>query len=84
MPAAAIFSLKASNDPKVAVMASPSFPEAVPPALGARLSQKKVWFQCPPPLLRTGAPMLPAMATISASVFPSLGVPARALFKLST
>jgi hypothetical protein len=45
MPAAANFSLKASKEPKAAVMASASAPVGAPPAFGARLSQKKLWFQ---------------------------------------
>ena len=53
IPAFANFSLNASKDPKALLIASPIFPEGVPPALGARLSQKKLWFQWPPPLFLT-------------------------------
>src|SRR5436190_567700 len=45
IPAVENFSLNASNDPNAAVIASPRSPEGVPPAFGARLSQKKLWFQ---------------------------------------
>ena len=83
-PAAENFSLKASNVPKAALIASANVPVGVPPAFGANASQKKLWFQWPPPLLRIAGGKVPAIATISSIVFPSLGVPARALFKLST
>jgi hypothetical protein len=84
IPALLNFSLNASNDPKVEDIASASSPFGVPPALGARLSQKKVWFQWPPPLLRTAGLMLPAEAINSSSDLFSFGVPAIALLRLST
>jgi len=61
--------LNASNEPKAASMAAANAPVGAPPAFGAKLSQKKVWFQCPPPLLRTAGLMLPAAATSCSMVF---------------
>ena len=42
-------------------MDSASLPLGLPPAWGARISQKKLWFQCPPPLFRTAGGSVPAM-----------------------
>jgi len=43
-------------------MANAKSPAGAPPAFSSRLSQKNVWFQWPPPLLRTAAEILPAPA----------------------
>src|SRR5690606_41230742 len=83
-PAVLNLVLNSSKLPNAASMAAASFPEGLPPALGARISQKKLWFQCPPPLLRTAGLIVPAAFTSSSRDLFSLGVPAIALLRLST
>ena len=88
MPAASNFAWKSAKEPKAALMAVARSPEGVPPLPGPIRFQKKVWFQWPPPLLRTG----PRMASGTPARFPirassesvSTGVPAMALLRLST
>src|SRR5512132_3945422 len=58
-------SLNASKLPKEAAIASPAFPVGAPPALGAIHVQNLLWFQCPPPLLRTAVRMSSGMLLIS-------------------
>jgi hypothetical protein len=58
--------LKAAKEPKRSVMAFASSPVGSPPPplpLGARFSQKMLWFTCPPPLKR----MAPWSAIIDAT-----------------
>src|SRR5262245_12093885 len=52
-PALAHCSLNASKPPNDPVMASPILPVGAPPAFGPIHFQNMLWFQCPPPLLRT-------------------------------
>src|SRR3954465_5418552 len=53
VPAAANCSLNLLKSPNALLMASPSLPLGSPPLLGPMISQNIVWFQWPPPLLRT-------------------------------
>src|SRR4051812_754430 len=46
-------SLNLSNEPNFLSIAAARVPFGVPPPFGDRMFQKKVWFQWPPPLLRT-------------------------------
>src|SRR6185312_8074363 len=82
-PAAFSFSFRPSILPKVLLISSSNLPEGAPP-LELRISQKKLWFQCPPALLRTAGLIVPAFATSSSRDLFSFGVPAIALFRLST
>ena len=52
-PAAANRSLNVSNDPNAASIALATLPDGAPPPLGLITCQNMVWFECPPPLLRT-------------------------------
>src|SRR5699024_1850818 len=54
-PAAAASNLlwKSSKLPNVSLILSATEPFASPPPFGDKISQKKLWFKCPPPLLRT-------------------------------
>src|SRR5262245_41459208 len=56
-PALAHCSLKASKLPNAPLIASAALPFGAPPALGAIHVQNMLWFQCPPPLLRTAVRM---------------------------
>src|SRR5688572_18520816 len=58
VPAAFTFSFNASREPKLLLIASASLPEGLLPA-GPNNSQKKLWFQWPPPLLRTAGEIAP-------------------------
>ena len=49
--------LKLSKLPNAALIASAALPVGAPPALGAIHVQNMLWFQCPPPLLRTAVRM---------------------------
>src|SRR5690606_2472844 len=55
-PAALNLALKSSNDPNFALIAAASSTDGWPDCVaGAMVCQKKLWFQCPPALLRTTA-----------------------------
>src|SRR5688572_20426875 len=56
-PAFAHSSLNLSKLPNAELMASPALPVGEPPALGAIHFQNMLWFQWPPPLLRTAVRM---------------------------
>src|SRR5450755_1173110 len=83
-PAALNFSFISSSDPKASSIASANFPSGLPPPSADKISQKKLWFQWPPPLLRTAGLIFPALASNSSNDLFSLGVPAIALLRLST
>ncbi len=83
-PAALNFVLKSSKLPKVLLIASASLPVGTPPPLGPMMLQKKVWFQCPPPLLRIGAANCEMFLQMSSIDIFSAGVPAMALLRLVT
>src|SRR6185295_4199072 len=52
-PAFAHSSLNLSKLPNAALIPSATLPVGAPPAFGAIHFQNMLWFQCPPPLLRT-------------------------------
>src|ERR687895_563197 len=56
-PALPHSSLNLSKLPNDFVIASPAAPVGAPPAFGAIHFQNWLWFQCPPPLLRTAVRM---------------------------
>src|SRR5262245_38847819 len=83
IPAPLNFVLNSSKEPNVLLIASPKLPDGEPPSFD-KISQKKVWFQCPPPLLRTAGEIFPALAMSSSRDLFSCSEPAMALFRLST
>ena len=87
--AAANSSLNLSKLPKVASIASLTSPVGTPPAFGAKISQKKVWFTCPPPLFLTAVRISSGIASkllISSSIvlLPNSGCFSIAAFRLVT
>src|SRR5438270_7272954 len=88
-PAAANCSLNFSKSPNDDLIASPTLPPGAPPALGPINSQNNVWFQCPPPLLRTavrtasGTLLMPE-SNCSSDCLPSSGAFSTAEFRLVT
>src|SRR6186713_182373 len=73
-PALAHCSLNASKLPNAPLIASAALPVGAPPAFGAIHVQNFVWFQCPPPLLRTAVRMssgtLAMLRHNSSTLFP--------------
>src|SRR5689334_7876054 len=72
--AAANCSLNFAKSPNDDFMAAASLPDGSPPLFGPMTCQKREWFQCPPPLLRTavrtasGTELMPRIS--SSSDFP--------------
>src|SRR5688572_9141987 len=64
-PAFASCSLKVSKLPNADLIASAALPVGAPPAFGAIHVQKRLWFQWPPPLLRTAVRMVSGTLEIS-------------------
>ena len=68
-PAAANCSLNVSNDPNAASIALDTLPVGAPPPFALITCQNIVWFECPPPLLRTAVRI--AAGTLSRSAMSS-------------
>jgi hypothetical protein len=68
MPAALNFVLNSSKEPNVLLIASAKLPEGEPPSFD-KISQKKVWFQCPPPLLRTAGEIFPHWQQVLPAIY---------------
>src|SRR5699024_5217011 len=58
-------SLNASKLPNLASIFSATSPFGFPPPFGESTCQKKLWFECPPPLLRTAVRTFSGSASIS-------------------
>ena len=69
-PAAAAPSLvlRASNEPKASSTAAPSAPDGALAPPGVRMSQKRVWFTYPPPLLRPGEVLQKILGGVSLEI----------------
>src|ERR1700722_9802893 len=88
--AAPNFSLNVSKLPNAELIAAPTLPDGLPPALGARICQNMEWLIWPPPLLRTAVLMASGtMAQLFASNSSTVllcrsGADSSALFKFVT
>src|SRR5205823_13413748 len=88
-PAAVNFSWKPANEPKDELIAAARSPLGSPPPPFFISVQNSVWFQCPPPLLRTAMRILSGTESSPFSR-SSMGLacradwPSRALFRLVT
>src|SRR6185436_6523333 len=88
-PALPHCSLNASKPPNEPLIASATLPVGAPPALGAIHVQNMLWFQWPPPLLRTAVRMASGTLLMprhkSSMLLPcSSGAFSRAAFRLVT
>ena len=87
-PASFTFSFSASRPPNVSSIAEASAPSGSPPPSGPMISQKSVWFACPPALLRTGIRLSSGsesrFASTSSTGLSAQSVPSSAAFALST
>src|SRR5512142_2261861 len=89
-PAAESFSLQASNVPNAALIAEARLPTGAPPLPGPMICQNMLWFQCPPPLLRTAVRMFSGtiaqlLASNSSILFDArAGADSRALLRFVT
>src|SRR6476619_2243283 len=87
-PASISCFLSASKPPNVESIAEPRSPEGVPPPLGPRIVQNRLWLAWPPALLRTG-PCLSCGSEemffrTSSTGFEAHAVPSSAALALST
>jgi hypothetical protein len=74
----------ASKDPNCDFIFSASDPTGSPPPFGLMMLQKKLWFQCPPPLFLTDTGYLEIDRTMSSGEYERASVPSKAAFKLLT
>src|SRR6266550_5630300 len=55
-------SLKESKSPNLSLIAEARSPSGSPPPSGLMISQKNVWLEWPPPLLRTAVALSPSLS----------------------